>query len=84
MGELSTLPNIGKKLEMQLNQVGIMTVDQFKEIGSKEAWLRILSMDRSACILRLSALEGAIQGIRRNDLDQKTKNELKAFYHEHK
>ena len=34
--------------------------------------------------MRLQALEGAILGIRRQDLDEETKASLKAFYAEHK
>jgi len=64
MGELTKLPNIAAKLESQLSDVGITTVEQLKEIGSREAWLRILARDPSACLMRLSALEGAIQGVR--------------------
>ncbi len=30
MGELSKLPNIGKTVEEQLNQVGIYSVDELK------------------------------------------------------
>ena len=37
MGELSKLPNIGIKLEKQLNDVGINTVDDLMDIGSKDA-----------------------------------------------
>ena len=33
MGELSQLPNIGKTVEEQLNQVGINSVDELKSIG---------------------------------------------------
>lgn len=80
MGELSTLPNIAAKLESQLNDVGITAIEQLKEIGSREAWLRILAIDPSACIMRLSALEGAIQGIRWHYLDEETKESLKEFY----
>lgn len=80
MGELSTLPNIAAKLESQLNDVGITAIEQLKEIGSREAWLRILAVDPSACIMRLSALEGAIQGIRWHYLDEETKESLKEFY----
>ena len=32
MGELTSLPNIGEKLEKQLNNVGISTFEQLKEI----------------------------------------------------
>lgn len=35
MGELSKLPNIGKVVEEQLNEVGINTVDDLIDIGSK-------------------------------------------------
>lgn len=84
MGELTTLPNIAAKLESQLADVGITTIQQLKEVGSREAWLRILACDPSACIMRLSALEGAIQGVRWHNLDEETKKSLKEFYKQHK
>ena len=84
MGELKKLPNIAEKLEAQLSQAGITTVDELKETGSREAWLRILARDPSACLMRLSALEGAIQGVRWHSLDDATKASLKEFYHRHK
>jgi len=84
MGELAKLPNIAKKLEEQLIDVGITTVEELKKVGSREAWLRILERDPSACLMRLSALEGAIQGVRWHYLDEETKNSLKEFYKKHK
>ncbi|MGN9163218.1 TfoX/Sxy family protein [Clostridium sulfidigenes] len=80
MSKLSDLPNIGKKLEEQLNEVGIETIEQLKEVGSKQAWLDIKAIDDSACINRLCALEGAIQGIRWHNLSDEVKRELKQFY----
>ena len=80
MGELTTLPNIAAKLEGQLNDVDITTINELKKVGSREAWLRILARDPSACIMRLSALEGAIQGVRWHYLDDETKTSLKEFY----
>lgn len=80
MGELSGLPNIGKTVEEQLNEVGIETIKQLKEVGSREAWLKIKSIDESACINRLYALEGAIQGIRWHNLPEEIKTGLKEFY----
>ncbi|OPX44085.1 hypothetical protein CLHUN_18810 [Ruminiclostridium hungatei] len=80
MGVLSELPNIGEAVEKQLNQVGITTCEQLKECGSKQAWLKIRLIDSSACIHRLYALEGAIQGIRKNQLPPEIKAELKEFY----
>ncbi len=80
MGELTKIPNIGKEIERQLNEVGIFTFDQLSEIGSKQAWLRIRSIDDSACLNRLMGLEGAIQGIRWHNLPEDVKADLKEFY----
>lgn len=84
MGELSSLPNIGKTVEEQLNRAGINTADELKEIGAKEAWLRIQAFDDSACIHRLTALEGAVRGVKKTMLPDDVKADLKKFYQEHK
>lgn len=84
MGELSKLPNIGKEVERQLNKVGIFTYDELKDIGSKQAWLKIQEFDASACIHRLLALEGAIHGVKKIELSQQCKSDLKDFYNLHK
>ena len=84
MGELSKLPNIGKTVEEQLNQVGINSVDELKNIGAKEAWLKIQEIDESACINRLMALEGAIQGVKKTMLPDEVKADLKEFYQRNK
>ena len=80
MGELSKLPNIGKVVEEQLNDIGISTADELINIGSKEAWLKIKEIDESACLNRLMALEGAIQNIRWHNLSEEDKKNLKEFY----
>jgi DNA transformation protein len=84
MGELAKLPNIGKEVERQLNKVGIFTYDELKNIGAEQAWLKIQEIDASACIHRLLALEGAIQGIKKTMLPQERKADLKDFYNWHK
>ena len=84
MGELSKLPNIGKVLEKQLNDVGINTNDDLINLGSKEAWLKIKEMDDSACLNRLMALEGAIQNIRWHNLSEEDKDNLRNFYNSQK
>ena len=84
MGELSKLPNIGKAVEAQLIQVGIENPDALREIGAKAAWLKIQEIDPSACIHRLLALEGAVQGVKKIELSDAMKADLKAFYQEHK
>lgn len=84
MGELSKLPNIGNKVEEQLNTVDIFTYEDLKNLGAENAWLKIQSIDPSACIHRLLALEGALQGIPKKLLPDDRKAELKKFYEEHK
>ncbi|ENK1242184.1 TfoX/Sxy family protein [Clostridium sporogenes] len=84
MGELSKLPNIGKEVEGQLNKIGIFTYNELKAIGTEQAWLKIQEIDASACIHRLLALEGAIQGVKKTALPQERKAYLKDFYNLHK
>lgn len=80
MGELSKLPNIGSNIEEKLKQVGITSYKQLKEVGSKEAWLKMRKIDEGACINSLCALEGAIQGVRWHSLSEDIKRDLKDFY----
>ncbi|WPC39880.1 TfoX/Sxy family protein [Clostridium sp. JS66] len=84
MGELSKLFNIGKEVERQLNQVGITTYEELKYLGAEKAWIKIQEIDESACIHRLLALEGALQGVKKTSLTDKRKTELKEFYNLHK
>lgn len=84
MGELSKLPNIGKEIERQLNEAGILTSEDLKNLGAEKAWLKLQKLDPSACFHRLLALEGALRGIKKTLLPAERKNELKRFYQEHK
>lgn len=79
MGTLTSLPNIGQTLARQLEEVGIATEEELRRVGSREAWMRILARDPSACLSRLSALEGAIQGERWHNLTPEVKLGLKTF-----
>ena len=84
MSKLSDLPNIGTEVERQLHDAGITTEAELRAVGSREAWLRILARDPSACVNRLYALEGAIRGLRWHSLDEGAKAELLAFYRKSK
>lgn len=84
MGELSKLPNIGKAVEKQLEEAGISTYEELKSIGAEGAWLKIQANDPSACIHRLLALEGAIECVKKSDIEQERKAELKEFYNRNK
>ncbi len=80
MGRLSELPNIGKILEKKLLNVDINTTEDLKQIGSKEAFLRIMVNDMDGCFNMLCAIEGAIQGLRWHNLSEDVKADLKGFY----
>lgn len=84
MGELAKRPNIGKEVERQLNEAGIRDYDQLKALGAEQAWLKIQEIDESACMHRLLALEGALQGVKKTLLPEERKAELKEFYKWHK
>lgn len=80
MDKLSDLPNIGEEVERQLHSVGITSFEELKALGAEQAWLKIQEIDDSACIHRLYALEGAIQGIKKSLLPKERKEALKEFY----
>lgn len=84
MNTLTALPNIGKTLARQLEEVGIPTEEELRRVGSREAWVRILARDPSACLSRLSALEGALRGVRWHNLTPEVKSELKSFYRQYR
>jgi DNA transformation protein and related proteins len=80
--KLASLPNIGRILADQLNKAGITTADELFRIGSRKAFLRIAEKEKDVCITMLYSLEGAVQGVRRHNIDQLRKEELKKFYFE--
>ena len=81
MNELAQLPNIGKVLAGQLEMAGISTPAQLKSVGSEDAFTRLATLDDSACVNMLYALEGAIQGIRWHQLPSERKKELLEFFY---
>ena len=78
--QLSKMSNIGKVLAKNLIEVGIDTPEKLKSIGSENAFIRLKTIDSSACLSKLCALEGAIQNIRWHRLDEVRKTELKTFF----
>ena len=80
MTQLSELPNIGKVVAEKLKEVGINTPEQLVAIGAEQAFIRLQTVDKGACLSMLCGLEGAVQGIRWHNLSKKRKEELKAFH----
>ncbi|MDD2386322.1 MAG: TfoX/Sxy family DNA transformation protein [Bacteroidales bacterium] len=72
--------NIGKVLELKLEAVGIMSLEDLIELGTEEAFLRLLANNKNSSRSVMFSLEGAITGVRWHILDEKRKKELDEFY----
>jgi len=79
MGKLLHLPNISQELENKLLSVGIDAPEMLREKGSRNVFVKIKTIDSSACFDMLMALEGAVQGLLSDELDRKTRTELTEF-----
>jgi DNA transformation protein and related proteins len=79
--DLQNLPNIGKVLANNLNAVGVHTPEQLRQLGCKDAFIRIrATVDPGACLHMLYGLQGAIDGVPDNRLSDEIKEELRRFY----
>ena len=74
------MPNIGKVVVEKLIQVGISTPEELKTAGTEQTFIRLQTIDETACFSMLQGLEGAIQGIRWHNLPKERKEELKEFF----
>ena len=84
MSDLSKQINIGKDLESKLIKVGINSFDELKNIGTEKAFLKIQKIDSGACLSMLSAIEGAIIGVRWHNLPTERKQKLMQFFKKNK
>ena len=78
--ELTRLPNIGPELARLLNQVEIRDSEELKGLGTEMAFLRLKARDPDSCFHKLTALEGAVQGVRKTQLTPECRAELRAFF----
>ena len=81
MTKLTDLPNIGPKVAGDLETAGISTPGELRKIGAEGAFLRIRAQaDASACLHELEALAGAVEGVRKPQLSEARKAELRAWF----
>ena len=78
--DLKNRINIGKDTESKLIQVGIDSFKELETIGSEQAFLRLQVIDPGACLSLLYGLEGAIEGVKWNELSIEKKKELQEFF----
>lgn len=81
MEQLTDMPSLGPVTAENLKKVGIETPEQLREIGAKEAWLRIrMQVDDGACLHLLQGLEAAVEGIPKKTLSSEKRAELNEFF----
>ena len=78
--ELTRLPNIGPELARLLSEVEIRDSEELKELGAELACLRMKARGLDVCFHKLTALEGAVQGIKKSRLTPERRAELRAFF----
>lgn len=64
MAGLIDLPNLGKTAVAQLERAGVRTPGELRRLGSVGAALKLAESGVDVCQSKLSALEGAIRGVR--------------------
>jgi hypothetical protein len=74
---IQSLPNIGPELAAQLQKIGINTSEELLRVGAVAAWQRLVRAGLRDCMNSLLALEGAIEGVRWQELPIERKEELK-------
>jgi DNA transformation protein len=84
MSALTTLPNIGKVSVKRLARIGVETAEQLKELGAREAFLRLRLIEGDTCLDTLYAFAGAVKGVRWHDLSDEEKSELKEYFNSFK
>lgn len=80
MTTLTTLPNLGKKMEAKLKSIGITTAEELKGEESKKAFLKLKMKYSNICLVHLYCLQGAVDLVEYNQLSIQVKGDLKKFY----
>ena len=74
------VPNISFELFDLLNEVGIYTVEDLQAVGGKEAFLKIRHKIKERPFHTLCSLVATCRWQYKNELDQKTRQELRFFF----
>ncbi len=82
MTKLSEALNIGKVLELKLENVGINSLEDLKEVGTEEAFARVKQIDKNAGRSILFAIDGAVQEVKWHAIPEERKEKLRAYFNE--
>lgn len=81
MESLTRLPNLGPVLAEHLHRIGVDTPEPLRGMGSRAAGYRSAPRRTPTPALhQLTALEGAIRGVRKKELPDTCRTELRTFY----
>lgn len=80
MAGLKDLPNLGGVVTEQLRRAGIDTPEELRRLGSVAAAVRLAEAGVDVCSSKLSALEGAIRGIRWHRIPAEERAALRAEF----
>ncbi|MDL2298625.1 TfoX/Sxy family protein [Synergistaceae bacterium OttesenSCG-928-D05] len=80
MTDLKNTPNLGPANVKYLHGIGVYSLEELREMGSRRAWLNVRENVPGLHCNFLYAFEGAIRGICWFRLPPELKAELRAFY----
>ena len=78
--ELTQLPNIGPELARLLNEVEVHSPEGLRAVGTELVFLRLKAQDPTACFHKLTAIEGAVQGIKTSQIPPGRREQLRQFF----
>ena len=78
--DLTEVLNIGKETARKLNEVGIDSYETLVHLGTEQVFKKLKSKDPNTCINLLYSVEGAIKGIKWNQISKERKLELTEFF----
>lgn len=79
MLKLSQLPNIGRQTEKWLNEAGIYTKVELRQVAAVAAWTRIkVARPEQVSLTALYAIYGALEGYRWDEIPEAIQKELRA------
>ena len=73
---LVSLPNVDSGLATELRRIGISDAETLKRIGAEAVWRRLLRHGWSGGLNGLLRLEGAVAGVRWNEVPFERRQEL--------
>lgn len=82
--DLTKIQNIGKETARKLNEAGIDSYDTLVHLGTEKVFMKLKSKNPDTCINLLYSVEGAIEGVKWNEIPKERKFELIEFFNKNK